>query len=132
MENNIPWSVSGPGKGKGGGCHSPSLSEEIEGFLFNRLVKRLFSLRASSHVKGIANLYFFGGKQMKSVCDSVCSLRTADAFPVVACLQCVRCHARKARQIKCLLTEGKDNDYVSDSVLYSTDQSSRVHFLALT
>ena len=56
----------------GGGCHSPSLSEEIEGFLFNRLVKRLFSLRASSHVKGIANLYFFGGKQMKSVCDSVC------------------------------------------------------------
>ena len=49
-----------------------------------------------------------------------------------ASLQCVRCHARKARQIKCLLTEGKDNDYVSDSVLYSTDQSSRVHCLALT
>ena len=122
----------GPERGGGGGCHSPSLSEEIEGFLFNRLVKRLFSLRASSHVKGIANLYFWGAKQMKSVCDSVCSLRTADAFPVVACLQCVRCHARKARQIKCLLTEGKDNDYVSDSVLYSTDQSSRVHFLALT
>ena len=94
MENNIPWSVSGPGKGRGGGgCHSPSLSEEIEGFLFNRLVKRLFSLRASSHVKGIANLYFLGGKQMKSVGDSVCSLRTADAFPVVASTVCVMSRA---------------------------------------
>ena len=53
----------GRGEGGGGGCRSPSLSEEIEGFLFNRLVKRLFSLRASSRVKGIANLYFFGGNQ---------------------------------------------------------------------
>ena len=93
MENSIPWSVSGPGKGRWGGCHSPSLSEEIEGFLFNRLVKRLFSLRASSHVKGIANLYFLGGKQMKSVCDSVCSLRTADAFPVVASTVCAMSRA---------------------------------------
>ena len=49
--------------GGGGGCRSPSLSEEIEGFLFNRLVKRLFSLRASSRVKGIANLYFLGENQ---------------------------------------------------------------------
>lgn len=47
--------------GGGVGCRSPSLSEEIEGFLFNRLVKRLFSLRASSRVKGIANVYFFWG-----------------------------------------------------------------------
>ena len=49
--------------GGGVGCRSPSLSEEIEGFLFNRLVKRLFSLRASTRVKGIANLYFLGGNQ---------------------------------------------------------------------
>ena len=63
-EGLILWSVFGPAKGGGreggGGCRSPSLSEEIEGFLFNRLVKRLFSLRTSSRVKGIANLYFLG------------------------------------------------------------------------
>ena len=69
------------------------IRDRIEGFLFNRLVKRLFSLRASSHVKGIANLYFLGGKQMKSVCDSVCSLRTADAFPVVASTVCAMSRA---------------------------------------